>query len=93
MIKFSSTQIGVGARGPYYRVDFEGEVLLARTFKPFHDACRALVAKGLTGPAEHWTNGCLSMRSHAIERTALFTVTESAAQGPRISKYVPFEQE
>jgi len=92
MIRFVTTQIGVGSRGPYYRVDLESEVLLARTFKPFHDACRALVARGHTGPAEQWRDGKLSMSTRDIERTAGFTVTENETHGPRITKYVPFER-
>jgi hypothetical protein len=90
MIRFTSTQSGVGHRGPYYRVNFGNEILVARTFKPFHDACRALVARGLTGPAEHWSEGRHIMTSRAIESSANFTVIENEIDGPRITKYVPY---
>ena len=90
MIRFTATEIGVGSRGPYYRVDFENRVLVARTFKPFYDACRALVARGFTGPAEQWSGGKYTMTSRDIEQSARFTVNENEAHGPRIAKYVPF---
>ena len=41
-----------GERGQYYRVYFEGAVLIEDTWNPEFEACRALVARGITGRLE-----------------------------------------
>jgi hypothetical protein len=43
-----------GERGQYYRVYFEGTVLIEDTWNPEFEACRALVARGITGRLEVW---------------------------------------
>ena len=44
--------IRVGDRGYRYRVTFAGSVLIKNTRNPEYDACRALLAKGVTGRLE-----------------------------------------
>jgi hypothetical protein len=46
-----------GERGQYYRVYFEGAVLIEDTWNPEFEACRALVARGITGRLETWRAG------------------------------------
>jgi hypothetical protein len=68
-----------GERGQYYRVYFEGAVLIEDTWNPEFEACRALVARGITGRLETWRAG----KSHPgmivpdIEEGARWTVVEN----------------
>lgn len=81
------------ARGPLYRVHHNDQVLVDKTLKPAADACRALVALGITGPVEMWGNGKHRMSFPDVEKAALLTTSEGETQGPRITKYVPFDKE
>jgi hypothetical protein len=45
-----------GVRGPVYRVLYADEVLLEH-WNPEFEACRALLARGITGKLETWRPG------------------------------------
>jgi zinc-finger of acetyl-transferase ESCO len=51
------TVIKYGGRGPVYRVMHAGEVLIAKCHCPLFYACRALLARGITGRLELWRAG------------------------------------
>src|SRR5262249_6427729 len=74
-----------GKRGQYYRVHFEGAVLIAETRNPEFEACRALSALNVTVRLEVWRFG----KSHPdmlvpdIAKAAKWTVVENENQGPR----------
>src|SRR5262245_29278865 len=46
-----------GDRGQYHRVYFQDGVLIEDTWNPEFEACRALVARGVTGRLEVWRAG------------------------------------
>ena len=80
-----------GERGQHYRVYFDGVVLIDDTWNPKFEACRALVARGITGRMEVWRAG----KAHAnmivpsIEEAARWTVVENEKEGPVIKRWEP----
>ena len=63
--------------GARYRVTYQGEVLIASTRDPEHDAARKLLRRGITGMLETWRHGVpyAAMRLD-IEDAAKWTITE-----------------
>lgn len=89
MVKIYITQTTYGSRGPIYRVEHDGEVLLASTPIPFFDGARALAAKGLTGKFEMWDHERPYPRMMGvIEKAAKLTVREGEDR-PRFRKWEP----
>jgi hypothetical protein len=84
-----------GERGQYYRVYFEGAVLLDETWNPEFEGCRALVARGITGRMEVWRAG----KAHAdmlvpdIAEAARWTVVENDKEGPVIKRWEPMPED
>ena len=78
-----------GERGQYYRVHFEGAVLIEDTWNPEFEACRALVARGVTGRLETWRTG---KTVPDIEEGARWTVVENDKEGPVIKRWEPFPE-
>jgi hypothetical protein len=78
----------IGATG--YRVLYAGEVLAEGRHNPIFDACRALLARGITGQLEVWRK---DKPSHAmqldIEKGAGTASRETAAQNQRIASVSP----
>ena len=78
--------IGVSITGS----DIEGGVLIEETWNPEFEACRALVARGITGRMEVWRAG----KAHAdmivpsIEEAAGWTVVEND-NGPVFKRWEP----
>lgn len=89
MVKIYITQTNYGSRGPMYRVELDGEVLIEGTHIPFYDGARALAAKNLTGDFEMWdyVRPYARMRG-VIERAAMLTVSEGEGR-PRKIKWMP----
>ena len=73
-----------GERGQYYRVYFEGAVLIEDTWNPELEACRALVARGITGRLEVWRSDkpYPGLIFPDIEEGARWTVVENDKEGP-----------
>lgn len=89
MVRIYITQQGYGSRGPLYRVEHEGEVLLESTAIPFLDGARALAAKGLTGKLEMWDHERHYPRmTGTIEKASGLSVSEGEAR-PKIVKWTP----
>ena len=89
MVKIYITQTNYGSRGPTYRVELDGEVLIEGTHIPFYDGARALAVKGLTGNFEMWDHVRPYARMRGvIEQTAKLTVWEGE-DCPRIRKWTP----
>lgn len=89
MVKIYITQTNYGSRGPMYRVELDGEVLIEGTHIPFYDGARALAAKGLTGDFEMWDHVRPYARMRGvIEQAAMLTVSEGEDR-PRVRKWVP----
>lgn len=80
-----------GDRGQRYRVHFEGAVLIEETWNPEFEACRALVARGVTGRLEVWRAGAAyaAMIVPDIAKAAGWTVVESDTVGPVIRRWKP----
>jgi len=81
--------IRYGLRGPVYRILHAGEVLLEGCRCPLFEACRALLAKGITGGrVELWRSGEASW-ALAVDITvgAKLTVVETETEGPRLGKW------
>ena len=49
--------IGLTEHGRRYRVTYAGETLVEGRRNPIFDACRALLARGITGRLEVWRRG------------------------------------
>jgi hypothetical protein len=82
--------IRYGVRGPVYRVMYADEVLLEH-WDPEFEACRALLARGITGKLETWRpDGTYRTLILDIEKAAGLTVKEPAAESVRIVPWVPF---
>jgi hypothetical protein len=81
-----------GERGQYYRVSFGDSVLIEDTWNPEFEACRALVARGITGRLETWRAGKThpDMIVPDIEEGARWTVVENDKEGPVINRWEPF---
>jgi hypothetical protein len=80
----------LGQRGQKYRVIFADSILVESSRKPEFDACRALLAKGITGKIETWRQGAVlpAMRID-IEHGARLTVAESDKGGPCFALWHP----
>lgn len=80
-----------GERGQYYRVYYEGAVLIDESWNPELEACRALLAHGIMGRLEVWRFG----KSHPdmlvpdITKAAEWTVEESDKRGPHFVRWWP----
>jgi hypothetical protein len=87
-ITIEPTNLGEG--GQRYRVNYAGNVLVDSSRYPEFDACRALLALGLTGKVEVWRPGAAfpAMRID-IERGARLTVSETEDHGPRMVRCRP----
>jgi hypothetical protein len=76
--------------GARYRVTYLGETLVEGARTPLFDACRALLAKGITGTLAMYSSG--SSVHHAkvdIEEGAQLTVAEGDKASPRLARYRP----
>jgi hypothetical protein len=82
----------LGERGHRYRVTYDGRTLIESSRVPALDACRALLALGITGKLEVWRSGkAWPDMQLEIERGALLTVEESDRQAPRFVRWKPRE--
>src|SRR5262245_12917254 len=86
--------VSLGQRGQLYLVRHAGAVLVASTRSPEFDACRLLLAKGISGKVEVWHEGAVfpAMRLD-IEKGASLTVEESDRVGPRFARWYPRSEE
>ena len=78
-----------GERGQHYRVIYNGAILIEDTRNPEYDACRMLLAIGITGRLQTWCQGsqapCLRLD---IESAANLTIEEGQRAGPRLRRWV-----
>jgi hypothetical protein len=89
MVKIYITQTSYGSRGPIYRVEHDGEVLVTGTAIPLFDGARALVTKGMTGEFEMWDHERPYPRMKSvIERAAKLTISEGERR-PTFVKWTP----
>jgi hypothetical protein len=75
-----------------YDVAYHGETIVSGSRIPEFDACRALLARGLTGTlvlADAVTGK--NRLSLDIERGAKLTVREDQNRAPRLAKWKPFD--
>jgi hypothetical protein len=74
--------------GARYTVTFLGEMLVEGARTPLFDACRALLARGITGTVEMYSPGSSVPRMKVdIEEGAQLTVSEGDKAGPRLARY------
>lgn len=76
---------------PRYRVMYRGEELIASSRVPILDACRVLVAKGLSGSIGLYRGGQLDALVRDIAVGAQYTIRESAEVSLTLTKYVPYD--
>ena len=60
--------VSQGERGQRYRATYAGAVLVDSSRNPEFDACRALLARGITGKLETWWRGRLLPRDDPRHR-------------------------
>jgi hypothetical protein len=81
----------LGHRGHRYRVTYADSLLIESTRNPEYDACRALMAKRITGRLEVWRVGTtFAASSIDIERGAGWTVSETEERSLRLVSWQPF---
>jgi hypothetical protein len=77
--------------GYRYKVLHNGSTLVEGTANPEYDACRALLARGITGFVETYRLGtsypCMRLD---IEEGARKAIIENATEGPRLANWRPF---
>jgi hypothetical protein len=78
--------------GARYRVTYLGETLVESARDPEFEACRALIAKGVTGTLVTYSPGSSvpSMKVD-IEKGAKLMTIDNATEGPRTGRYRPSE--
>jgi hypothetical protein len=82
--------IDLTENGRRYRVTYAGETLVEGCRNPIFDACRALLARGITGPLEVWRPGKASWDMRLdIEKGAGAVIVETAAQSLRVASVSP----
>jgi hypothetical protein len=79
----------LGSRGQLYSVSFEGQTLIPQTRTPGYDACRALLAKGVTGRLDVYRGDSLAFSIPA--EGAKWTITEDD-RGIRRTRWKPHPQ-
>ena len=84
-------QAGLGSRGLRYSFTYRGAMLVENTRTPAFAACRALLARGITGRLEVWRPGktCADMQLD-IETGAGLTISETDAHGLQVVPWQPF---
>jgi len=87
-------QAGLGSRGLRYSVTYRGAMLVENTRTPAFAACRALLARGITGRLEVWRPGKASADMQLdIETGAGLTISETDAHGLQVVPWRPFAQD
>jgi hypothetical protein len=82
--------IGLTQHGRRYRVTYAGETLVEGRRNPIFDACRVLLARGITGRLEVWRRGKTSADMQLdIEQGALFAIRETATESLRLVPWKP----
>jgi hypothetical protein len=68
-----------------------GEVLVASVREPNFSSCRALKARGMTGPVHFYRAGRSEpdYMVHDLEKAAKWTIRETGRQSPRLARYRP----
>jgi hypothetical protein len=82
-------------RDDYYLYDLaiDGEAIVTGSRTPEFDACRILLARGLTGNLVVFDAGTRKLRLTVdIEAGAKLTVLENRKHGPRLAKWKSFEK-
>jgi hypothetical protein len=74
----------------HYRVTYLGKTLIESARDPEFEACRALLAKGVTGSLVTYSSGSFvsRMRVDIAKGSQLMTI-DNAKDGPRIGSYRP----
>ena len=76
--------------GQRYRVAFTGETLVEGRRNPIFDACRALLARGITGRLEVWRRGKTSADMQLdIEKGAGLRIEEGDRQSLKLRRWAP----
>jgi hypothetical protein len=76
--------------GARYRVTYLGATLIESARDPEFEACRALLARGITGTLVTYSPGGSVPRMRVdIEQAAKLTTVEKAKDGPRLARYRP----
>jgi hypothetical protein len=82
--------IGLTEHGQRYRVTYAGVTLVEGRRNPIFDACRALLARGITGWLEVWRRGKASADMQLdIERGPGLAIKETATESLRIVRWRP----
>lgn len=89
-IKITIERAALGERGLRYRATYLGSILVESSRNLEFDACRALLARGITGKLQVWRAGTASADMCLdIERGAGLTIHETDASGPRLARWKP----
>jgi hypothetical protein len=77
-------------QGQRYRLTYAGETIVEGRRNPVFDACRALLARGITGRLEVWRGGKASADMQLdIELGAGLAIRETATESLRVVPWRP----
>src|SRR5262245_60162973 len=79
--------VRLGQYGQRYRVHYEGAVLIKSSRNPEFDACRELLALGITGRVEVWHKGASGPMRIDIAKGARLTVEDGDLEGLRFVRW------
>lgn len=84
-------RVSTGQRGPLFKVTLAGEIIVASSRNPEFDACRVLLARGVTGTlvSRHAGQSYDAMRVK-IEIGAALTTSEDVSGRLRFAKWQPY---
>jgi hypothetical protein len=81
---------GLTEHGQRYRVTYAGKTLFEGRRNPIFDACRALLARGITGRLEVWRRGKTNADMQLdIELGARLAICETAIESLRVVPWRP----
>lgn len=91
MTQVELRSVWIGQKTGYvWDVLLNGEEIVHHSADPEHDAARALLARGLTGPFETIRDGVVVLRFKDIEATARYRTGETKNGGPRTQRWEAF---
>ena len=82
--------LAYGRRGQKYAVHWHGQIIVAASLDPEHDAARALLARGISGTMRTVDKAGVVRMMLDIEKAAKLTVIEEDSRGLRVRAWMPF---
>jgi hypothetical protein len=76
-----------GSFNPDFMAWYQGELIVAASREPLFEACRVLLARGLSGPIEMWDRSQPFQRMRTTIETGASLTVEESGTGARFRKW------